>query len=291
LIIDGVSGIAAVGAILAGVKTRKTLDTMSIPELVAFYQRGFGADDDAGRVLKARGEPARSELIRLLDATPAAELDGDRVATIVKILTYEFPSQPSSEAVERLRSRLTGSPRLRDEFRSRSAIIRAQASGRWNEAWEKEQEAMSPAEKNLHYTELLLEYCVPSDRVSFLVEVARQTLDLGQEAKAEAYAREILATPDLVARSGDGVYYGNHVLGMLALRQGDIAGAKQYLIASSKTPGSWEMNGIRPPDPSLAMALLARGEREAVCEYLDGCKVFSKKDAMIERWKRTIRAG
>jgi len=56
-------------------------------------------------------------------------------------------------------------------------------------------------------------------------------------------------------------------------------------------PGSYELNGLRPPDPSLAVELLARGEREAVLEYLDHCKVFSKKHAMIEGWQTTIRAG
>jgi hypothetical protein len=87
------------------------------------------------------------------------------------------------------------------------------------------------------------------------------------------------------------VYYGNHVLGMLALKRGDIAGAKHYLIESAKTPGSWRLNGAWPPDPSLARELLTLGEREAVCEYLDLCKVFTNQDAMIERWKEAIRAG
>ena len=87
------------------------------------------------------------------------------------------------------------------------------------------------------------------------------------------------------------MYYGNHVLGMLALKRGDVNSAKRYLIESAKTPGSWALNGIRPPNIALAYELLALGEREAVYEYLDLCKVFSKKDAMIESWKAAIRAG
>jgi hypothetical protein len=272
-------------------KPEKTPDAMSISELVAFYQRGFGAADDAGRELRARGEAARDDLIRMLDATPTAKLGSARTETIVWILQFQFPSQASFEAVERLRSRVTD-PRQQEGWRRAAALLRAKVSGRQNDAWWVEHRKLSPPEQRLHYSELLLESSAPPDRVFFLVKAARIALEIGKEVRAEAYAQEMLATPDLAAKCGDGVYYGNQVLGVLALKRGDVANAKRYLIESAKTLASWvPLNWPMPPNTSLPYDLLALGEREAVYEYLDLCKVFSKKDAMIEGWKAAIRAG
>ncbi len=264
---------------------------MSIRELVALYQRGFGADDDASQELRARGEAARDELIRMLGATPAAKLRSAQTETIVRILEFHFPSQAACEAVDRLRSRVAD-PRAQEGLRKAAALLRAKVSGRQNEAWWVEHRKLSSSEQRLHYEQLLLESSDPPDRVFFLVKAARVALEIRNEAKAEAYAREILATPDLAAKCGEGVYCGNHVLGMLALKRGDVASAKRYLIESAKTPASWApLNWPIPPDTSLAYALVGLGEREAVCEYLDLCKVFAQKDAMIESWKAAIRAG
>jgi tetratricopeptide (TPR) repeat protein len=236
----------------------------------------------------------------MLDAIPQSQLrrNADTIDTIATVLEFKFPSQASSDALERFRSRVTD-PVMHSELRRRSAMLRGRMRGHWmDEAWLQAHRSMSPWEQTVHYDELLLANAAPDERVFFLVWAAQSALDAGQYgkaagqyAKAEAYAREILATPDLAAKTGDGVYYGNHVLGMIALHQGDIAAAKHCLIESAKTPGSYELNGPRPPDPSLAIALLERGEREVVLEYLDLCKVFSKKDALIEGWKKTIRAG
>jgi hypothetical protein len=285
--------IGIVVVIRGGVMKRgDELSTKSVPQLVKLYNSAPGADDAVGPEFKRRGDPARDELIRMLDAIPQDQLrkNVETIDTIATVLEYAFPSQASSDALDRFRSRVTD-PVMQDELRDSSAKLRAEMRGAWSEAWWQANRAMSPREQNLHYEELLMANAAPGDRVFFLVWTAQTALEVGQYAKAEAYAREILATPGLAAKTGDGVYYGNHVLGMVALHQGDIAAAKHYLIESAKTPGSYVLNGIRPPDTSLAIALLERGEREAVFEYLDLCKVFSKKDALIEGWKKTILAG
>jgi hypothetical protein len=168
---------------MMAMKPEKTADEMTILELVACYQRG-GGDDDAGRELKIRGEAARDELIRILDATPTAKLGSARTETIVRILEYQFPSQVSSEAVERLRSRVTD-PRDQEGFRNSAAVLRAQLSGRWNDAWWVENRKMSPSEQRLHYEELLLESSAPADRVFFLFKAAKIALKIGKEDKAE----------------------------------------------------------------------------------------------------------
>jgi hypothetical protein len=294
-------------------KFRKTLGTMSLPELVEFYGSAPGADDDAGPELRRRGVSARNELIRMLGLIPAADLGGKTGETIVEILKYQFPSQESCSALESFQSRHSGPMRGSSDV-SELTSLRARLSGQMDEAWQKEHRSKSPAEKDLHYNELLLANARPQDRIVFLVDTTRSALDAYQAAgrlkdhslqstnqvKVESYAREILALPDLATSSGDGVYHANHALGMLALDHGDVAAANRYLIDASKTPGSWSLNRVPGPDWRLAVALLQRGEREAVCEFLDNVKVFSKwasaptptpKDSLIGSWKETIRAG
>jgi hypothetical protein len=116
-------------------------------------------------------------------------------------------------------------------------------------------------------------------------------LKIGRVAKAEELAKEMLAEPDLPGKTGDGVYYANHVMGMIALRRGDTASAKLYLVESARTPGSpWLDQGTQYT--GLAEALLKFGEREAVIEYVVLCKRFWKRDAtLLDKWEATIRAG
>ena len=68
------------------------------------------------------------------------------------------------------------------------------------------------------------------------------------------------------------------VLGLLALNQGNVKPASQYLDAGS-TPGSPQLNSFGP-DMSLAQALLEKGERDTVLEYF--CA------AAHRRWAGTI---
>jgi hypothetical protein len=76
------------------------------------------------------------------------------------------------------------------------------------------------------------------------------------------------------------------VLGLVALRQGSVANAKQYLLESGKTTGSPQLDSFGP-DFTLAKELLQKGERETVLEYLSLCRKFwkmgaAKLDAMTD---------
>jgi len=296
-------------------RRRKTLDQMSVPELVKFYGSGNGADDAAGPEFRRRGVTARDELIRMLETIPAGELRESREAeTIAIVLEYHFPSQESTSALERLQRRKPG-PVQGSLDALRLTSLRAQLSGHMNEAWWGEHEQKSPAEADLHYTEMLLEHARPQDRIEFLVdavlaaaacydaarELNNRDLELANAAKAESYARQVLAIPDLASQSGSAVYHANHVLGMLALGRGDVEAAKRHLIAASRTPGAWALNRAPyGPDWRLALALLEMGERDTVCEFLDNVKVFAQwapmptptpKAQLIDRWKKVIRSG
>lgn len=63
------------------------------------------------------------------------------------------------------------------------------------------------------------------------------------------------------------------VLGLVALKRGNIVDAKRYLLESGKTKGS-PVLGSFGPDFMLAHALLDAGERETVAEFLTECKGF-----------------
>jgi hypothetical protein len=294
-------------------KAKKTLGAMTIRELVRFYGAANGNDDVAGPEFDKRGVAARDELIEMLNAIPSADLRDSREAETIATVLERFPSQETSDALENRYSRLPGEGFKYADLLSLTSL-RARQSGQMNDAWWQEHQTKSPGEADLHYNELLLANARPGDRVVFLVAAAGSALKAYQDAgrlndpilqsanaaKAESYAREILAIPYLAAKSGDGVYYGNHVLGMLALGHGDVDTAKHYLIEASKTPGSWMLNRIPGPNWGLAFALIQRGELETVCEFLDNVKVFTKwppcptptpKDELMERWKEVIRAG
>ena len=77
---------------------------------------------------------------------------------------------------------------------------------------------------------------------------------------------------------GDAVYTGNMVLGLVALRQDNVPQARLYLRESGKTPGSPVLDSFGP-DFTLARELLAKGERDAVLEFVTLCRSFWKLGA------------
>ncbi len=274
--------IAALMLIVRLLRPKSTISSQSTAELVQLYLEP-GGDDDAGPELKSRGPAARDEVIRMLDASHPDPPDRG-VFALVRILLYTFPSEESRAALERLRGR-TADAALRRELLRAVTQMRAKLSGRLD-AW-----ITLRRDERPDFEEMLLASAAPTDRTLLLPEAAWHELKGGNSTKAEAYARELLADPDLVAKTGDGVYYANQVLGMIAIQKGDVPGAKRYLIDSARTPGSpWLGQGTQ--DTGLAEALLKHGERDAVLEYLELSKRFWKQDvALLSQWQATIRAG
>jgi TonB family protein len=125
------------------------------------------------------------------------------------------------------------------------------------------------------------------ERYFALPELARQALAAGDLPKASSYATELLQTAkENKMNPGEAVFTGNMVLGLASLRQGSVSQARQYLLESGKSTGS-PMLASFGPDFALARELLAKGERDAVVEFLTECKGFWKSgaeqlDAMIE---------
>ncbi len=127
-----------------------------------------------------------------------------------------------------------------------------------------------------------------------LMDLAKAAFEAGEMSKAQRYATQLV---DIASRHkddegyGPAVHDGNMVLGRLALRAGDTANARAYLIKSGRTLGGGTLTSFGP-NMSLAKDLLEKGEKETVIEYLELCKKFwTHHTNELERWIQTIRAG
>ena len=128
-------------------------------------------------------------------------------------------------------------------------------------------------------------------RFDALPRLATTAYEAGELGKAETYAKELLtlATQYREDRNyGNAIFYGNMVLGRVALRRDKNVGlAKADLIASGSTPGSPTLNSFGP-NVSLARDLLEIGERESVLQFFDQCRAFwkleSKPAHKLDEW-------
>jgi hypothetical protein len=123
-------------------------------------------------------------------------------------------------------------------------------------------------------------------RTLALPGLAKAALAAGELAKAVNYAREGLGPGSY----GQSTFDCNMVLGEVALRNGNVAEAAQYLIASGKSSGSPALNSFGP-NMSLAKALLEKGEADVVLQFFDLCKAFWTNHAQLDGWAETVRKG
>lgn len=146
----------------------------------------------------------------------------------------------------------------------------------------------------------------PIKRHMMLPQLARAAFDAGAWDQAEAYALAATKEPLRLTREpeldlklkeffgkflGDGIHVGNIVLGRLALKSGDVAGAKRHLLAAGTTPGSPVLCSFGP-DMTLARGLLQVGERETVKEYLKLCASFwHTTDHRPDKWIHILDTG
>ncbi|MXX86049.1 MAG: RNA polymerase subunit sigma-24 [Acidobacteria bacterium] len=130
-----------------------------------------------------------------------------------------------------------------------------------------------------------------SGRGPLLPELAMAAFVIGDTDKARTYAETMLADiPDDWNR-GNRVHYGNLVLGRVALADGDLRGAAQYLLAAGRTPGSPQLNSFGP-DMALARDLLELGETQTVLRYLALCLDFWEMgQASLKNWIALIEGG
>jgi tetratricopeptide (TPR) repeat protein len=140
------------------------------------------------------------------------------------------------------------------------------------------EEKAALAQKAVSVRERGLERAESEQRFYELGALATSAFEAGETAKAQQYASELLLSAQKFKNDwncGNAVHKGNIVLGRVALGRGDIAGAKEYLLAAGETPGSPQLNSFGP-NMTLAQELLEKGEREVVLTYLQSCGKFWK---------------
>jgi hypothetical protein len=124
--------------------------------------------------------------------------------------------------------------------------------------------------------------------------MALAALERSDTAKAELYARELLALAEDYRTDwtyGNAVHHGHVVLGLAALVRGDRNLAASELLAAGRTPGSPQLRSFGP-NMQLAAALLDLGIREPVLEYLELCRSFWELGhARLDQWTEEIRDG
>lgn len=132
------------------------------------------------------------------------------------------------------------------------------------------------------------------DRYLRMDGAAEAALQSGDESKARQYATDLLRLAGELPRDwnyGNAIHDGHRILGLLALRANDLEGAKSHLLQAGATPGSPQLDSFGP-ELDLADALLGRGERATVVEYLRLCRRFWKmRQDALDAWIEQIQAG
>ena len=118
--------------------------------------------------------------------------------------------------------------------------------------------------------------------------------DLEKFAEAEAIAHRANQLAPLFEENwnvGNVLFAGHTVLGLLALRRGDVELAIQELHTSAKNGGSPQL-GSFGPTMRLAKELVELGRTEEVIAFLHQCLAFWKTgNPWVEVWEKKIRRG
>lgn len=146
------------------------------------------------------------------------------------------------------------------------------------------------AAKSLRAYERAYSLSEAKEQVELLDELANVAYYAGNLEKAKSYSAEGLEKikPDQW-EFWDVRHEGHIILGLVALKSGEIEAAKDYLLKAANTEGAKRYDS---PNMALAKELLERGERETVLEYLDLCsKFWNPKRSKVNEWKAEINDG
>jgi len=131
-------------------------------------------------------------------------------------------------------------------------------------------------------------------RFAWLPDAAKAAWAVGEDAKAQAYAEEMLREAPQYQSTwayGNAIYTGHDILGRIALKHGETEEAKRELLAAGTTPGSPQLDTFGP-DLTLAGELVKAGEERAVLRFLDAIAKFWKSERdNISGWKERIEQG
>jgi hypothetical protein len=126
----------------------------------------------------------------------------------------------------------------------------------------------------------------------------RMAVEAGEIDAARTCAERMLASAEKNAERlktqhlyGDSLNKAHTLVGRVALRRGDVAAARQHLLAAGDVPGDGTLTSFGP-NMALAKELLERGERDVVIQYFDLCAKFWTFDrGQLARWKAAVKNG
>src|SRR5947207_4124208 len=132
------------------------------------------------------------------------------------------------------------------------------------------------------------------DRWLKLTNVVVPEAGSGVPAEVRPHANEVLETaakyPD-DWNYGNAIHKGNLALGRLALREGKIDAAEDFLLRAGRTPGSPQLDSFGP-NMVLARELVEKGRRDKVVEYFALCGKFWKDNhGRLKRWAAQVKEG
>lgn len=140
------------------------------------------------------------------------------------------------------------------------------------------------------------------DRGDLLLNLVESALELDRFERAAALATELILDfgQDVSEAAYDrAAHTGNIVLGRIALRAGDTAKAKEHLLIAVRAPLRKEKSSLTEIDMKLAAELFARGEKDAVLEYLELCEglwnlrhyaeLYVDETTALKKWREQIR--
>lgn len=152
--------------------------------------------------------------------------------------------------------------------------------------------------KDLHSQAVKLEELLNESNQyqSFIVltHLPRVELKIHNTEKASFYANKLLSFSKNYKDDwnyGNAQHTANIVLGMVAIKEEKLEIAKQYLSAAGDSNGSPQLETFGP-SMVLANALLERGEKECVIEYLSKVKkIWKFNDGRLDSWISSIKGG
>jgi len=154
--------------------------------------------------------------------------------------------------------------------------------------------SVTPQGRLANATNELAKAKTPQERFYALNDAAKESFVVGNTEDGKKYAQELMTLlPKFPSdwNYGNAVQDANLVLGRIAVKEGHVDEAKQYLIAAGNSPGSPQMNSFGP-NVSLAKDLLEKGERDVVIQYLELCRKFWKMhDGRLDQWIQEIKGG
>jgi len=126
------------------------------------------------------------------------------------------------------------------------------------------------------------------------LHLVQHAYSAGEYATAADAAKELLSLNDAepeLWKDGQIEHDCNSILGLIAIQNGDIVGAKNHLTLAGQSSGSPAL-GSFGPDFSLAYELLNEGCRGEVIAYLHACKIFWKSEGgRLDSWIAEIDKG